>query len=413
MARFQLFPIKRGAIPPQQAASIDSQLSYHTILSLLADSKTRTVSTMYFSALLSLMLFFASLIVPTLSEPKPFKYPDTDWYHASLPLPVKIIHQFPVGTWIENLAVRKNGGILATALSSPQLFQVDHDAVKPIELVHTFPNATGCTGITLLGRDVFYVVAGNLSLHTLKPVPGSWSVYRVDVRYHNPHFTDPKPARVSWVANFPDAIYLNRITLLSRVHRTFLVSDSVAGVAYRLEGKTGKVFKVIEDPLMKSGGSSTSNTGINGLKIRKNRAKHNTNELYFTNSHRKILARVIINKDGSSQGPAHVVAHVDSPNDFTFNRYNNVMVAQTGIDRVARVTGEKVTSLAGSPPNSTAGKLYGPTGVQFGKLEPFLNAYRADWMYAYISTNGGTAQYLNRNITRGGTVSRIEVRGYW
>lgn len=410
MARFEFFPYKKRW-KPSATGFLKSLPKSHIILFLLANSKTRTTSTMYFSALLSPMLLFASLIVPTLSKPKPFKYPDTDWAHAALPLPVQVVHQFPVGTWMENLAVRKTGEILATCLSSPQLFQVDHNAVKPIELVHTFANATGCTGITLLGRDVFYVIAGNVTLKTLKGVPGSWSVYRVDVRHHHPHFTDPTPARVSLVANFPDAILLNGITVLSRVHKTFLITDSVAGVVYRLEGKTGKVVKVIEDPLMK--GSSSLNIGINGIKIKKNRAKKRTNELYFTNSARNILARVLINKDGSSQSPAHVIANVESPDDFAFNRYQNVVVAQNGIDRVARVTGDKVTELAGSRSNTTAGKLYGPTAVRFGKLEPFFDASKADWMRAYVTTNGGTAQYLSGNLTRGGTVSMIEVRGYW
>lgn len=362
---------------------------------------TRT-SMMYFSALLSPLTLVVSLILLTSSTA--FKYPDLDWAKPTPPLTVDVLHQFPVGTWLENLAIRRNGKILTTTLSSGEIFQVDNYGVEPIRLVYSFGDSTGCTGITHLGRDVFYVIAGTFNISTLSAVGGSWSVFRVDVHHHHHHVKKPKPAKVSLVANFSDSILLNGITVLNKYKKWLLVSDSGAGVVYRLEADTGKVVKVLEDPLMKP--DNSSGIGVNGIKIK-------TNQLYFTNTNKNIFARIIIEADGSSKESATVVADIDTPDDFTFNAAHHADVAQNGVDRLGRVIGSSVDTLAGSPSNGMKSELFGPTAVQFGKVKPYLTAVKGDCMKAYISTNGGLSQYVTGNVTRGGTISVVDVRGNW
>ncbi|MCJ1466086.1 hypothetical protein MMC07_004705 [Pseudocyphellaria aurata] len=363
---------------------------------------------MFFFALLLWFLPFASLIVPALSKPKPVVYPGLDWFYPPLPLGVKVVHQFPPGTWVENLAVRHNGKILVTRLSSPELLQVDNRGRQPPKVVHTFPNCTSLTGITHFGKDVFYVVTGNFSLSTFKAVPGSWSVWKVDVRHRHPHITKEKPARVSLVANFPDAIMLNGISRLNRHKKWLYVSDSGAGVVYRLKAKTGKIDTILDDELMKPGPSAYGDhiNGVNGIHTE-------SDQLFFSNMYRGILARIPIELDGSSRSKARKVADVEGVDDFIFNESHNVVAAQNIINRLGRVTGHEAVTMAGGPLNGTQAKLYGPTAVQFGKVRPFFDATKADWMFAYISTNGGSSQYLTGNFTRGGTVSVVDVRGYW
>ena len=367
---------------------------------------------MHFSALLTPMLLLASLVVPVLSGIMLRSVPG--W--PALPLPVEIVHQFPIGTWMENLVIRHNGKILTTALSSPELFQVDNHGKQPVKLVYTFANKTGCTGIAKLGRDTFYVIAGNFSVSNLTPVPGSWSVYKVHLPYHLPH-TEPKPARVSLVANFPRSIMLNSITVLSNRRKWLLINDSKTGIVYRLEAKKGTLVKRLKNPLMKP--SSPSAFGVNGVKIRKN-------HLYFTNSDRKILACQPIKHNGRPRRSAKLVAHVDGADDFAFSAYfrstPNLFVAQNdGVDGLGRVVGNRVVTMAGGPSgdrsnskhlDSRKSELFGPTAVRFGKLMELYHS-NADKTYAYISTNGGTAQYLAGNITRGGTISRVNVMDYY
>ncbi|MCJ1268685.1 hypothetical protein MMC22_008573 [Lobaria immixta] len=354
---------------------------------------------MYFSALLLSVLLFTSLIVPNLSMPT--DYAELEYYYPGLPLAVDVVHEFPPGTWLDSLAVRRNGNILTTALSSPELFEVDNRGKDPIKLVHTFANETGCTGITQMGRETFYVIAGNFSLSNFTGVPGSWSVYKVKLHRHL-----PRSAQVSLVAKFPDSIVLNGITVLSKSKNWLLVSDSAAGVVYRLDVKTGKIVKVLEDPLMKP--ESPSGVGVNGIRLSRDKAY-----LFFTNSDRNIVASQFIDWDGTLRASAKVIADVDGPDDFTFNDADHVVVVQNRADRMGRVTGRAVVTLASAASNGTASGLFGPTAVRFGEVKPFFRKSQADWMKAYISTNGGTAQYLTGNVTRGGTISVVDVRGYW
>ncbi|MCJ1465108.1 hypothetical protein MMC07_003724 [Pseudocyphellaria aurata] len=367
---------------------------------------------MQLSTLLSSILLFVSLVIPVLSmSPATIPKGILNWIYPPLSFDVKVVHQFPAGTWIENLAVRKNGKILVTALSSPQLRQVDNRGRKPVKLIHAFNNATSCTGITQMEKDVFYVITGNFSLSTFRAVPGSWSVYKVDIHHHHPQIIRPRPTRVSLVANFPDSIMLNGITVLSRHKQWLLVSDSGAGVVYRLETQTGMIDKVLDDPLMKPGSSAFGNAtnGINGIRTKRG-------ELFFTNHHQNILARIPIDHRGTSKSDAKVVARIDGVDDFVFDRFADAIAVQNGADRLVRVDGDTTVTLAGGPLDETLptqGQLYGPTAVRFGKVKSIFRISRADWMLAYITTNGGSAQYLDGNITRGGTVSAVDVRGNW
>lgn len=357
---------------------------------------------MHMSAVFLPVFLFASLVTPSILPP--LYSPGLDPKHPPLPLTVKIVHQFPVGTWLENLILRDNGKILTTALSSPDIFQVDRHGKKPVKLVHTFGNATGCTGITTTGRDIFYVIAGNFSVSTMSAVPGSWSVYRVNVRHRHRHTTEPKPAKVSLVANFPDSTMLNGIKVLSKHKKWFLVSDSSAGIVYRLEAKTGKVVKVLEDPLMKPE-SPFPGKGVSGIQI-------NSGQLYFINNNRNIFARMRIEEDGTSKDFAKVLAQVDGPNDFTFNGGDKTVVAQNGADSVGLVTKNyAVVKLAGDTPSGVNYTLLGPTSVHFGKMSGF-GEDSSDWRRVYISTNGGTTQYVTGNVTVGGTISMIDLLGY-
>ena len=206
------------------------------------------------------------------------------------------------------------------------------------------------------------------------------------------------------MANFPEAILLNGITVLSRHRKWLLISDSAAGLVYRLEAKTGKVFKVLDDPLMKPNNTAFG-IGINGLKVV-------GDLLFFTNSNRKILARIPIEKEGTSRHSATLVARIDGPDDFVFTKAKGILVAQNGADRLGRVIGGTVTTLAGGATHGAGGQLFGPTAVQFGRVKPVIAKPKSDWMKAYISTNGGTEQYSTGNVTRGGTISVVDVRDY-
>lgn len=102
----------------------------------------------------------------------------------SLPYPpdntVGTIWTFPNETWIENLAVRQNGVVLATSINRAAIYAVDpfaHTAVT----VHQFAPTDGILGIAEVENDVFVAVSSNISLATSTAIPGSAKIWRVDM----------------------------------------------------------------------------------------------------------------------------------------------------------------------------------------------------------------------------------------
>lgn len=85
---------------------------------------------------------------------------------------VRNVWEFSNPTWVENIAVRSNGHLLVTILSSPDLYQIDPTG-KPPQLVHTFPQYTGLLGIAEIESDVFAVVTSNVTLATLTSIQGT------------------------------------------------------------------------------------------------------------------------------------------------------------------------------------------------------------------------------------------------
>jgi hypothetical protein len=102
---------------------------------------------------------------------------------AALPYPndgaVGVVWQFPNGTWIENLAVRQSGEILASSLSRFALYQVDPFSHTETTIAE-FGNA-GVLGIAEVENDVFVVVTAEVNLVTSVATPGSAKAWKVDM----------------------------------------------------------------------------------------------------------------------------------------------------------------------------------------------------------------------------------------
>ena len=73
----------------------------------------------------------------------------------------RLIHQFPKGTWIGNLAVLSSGSLLLT-IASPDL-----DLLNPLvpnpqpQLIHRFSSNTWLTGIIETKPDTYYLIGAN------------------------------------------------------------------------------------------------------------------------------------------------------------------------------------------------------------------------------------------------------------
>lgn len=313
---------------------------------------------------------------------------------ATYPPTITTIHDFPLGTWVENLAVRANGQILATLLTTPQVYQVDPDpsSAHPATLAHTFPSTHGCLGITELRPDIFYVVTSNFSISTGNTAPGSYSVWELNMA----GFTaGGSPAAASKIADFPQSVFFNGITTLEPIGagNTLLIADSGAGAVWSLNVATRAVRKIITDPLMAPTIGAALAIGINGLKVR-------NGTLYFTNTNQALVGAVALNANGSAKGAATVVVrNATSPDDLQLDVFRNFFIAGNNELRFHGTS----ESAAGPPAVvSNSSLLEGSTAVEFGRLS-------TDVASVYVSTNGGQAQYISKQFTDPGKIVRADV----
>ncbi|KAL8669688.1 MAG: hypothetical protein Q9168_005730 [Polycauliona sp. 1 TL-2023] len=294
---------------------------------------------------------------------------------------VDVVHQFPNNTWLENLAVRSNGQVLVTVLTTPDLYQVNPSNGKAT-LIHRFTNHLSLFGIAELGNDIFYVIAGNYSQPMSTNTVGAWDVYRVNMGVtHN---------RVTLASHFPNAVLLNGMAVLNAKTGLLLIGDAGAGVVYRLNVNTGVKTVVIDDPSMKPPAGTP--VGIDGLQVHKN-------TLYFSNANGGTFNKIPLRAVGTAAGPVVVLTRDLDIDDFTFDKLGRIYLTVTFSDEVYRLDVGSTTPHVIAGPSS---KLDGPSACKFGRTG-------ADRNTLYVTTNGGLGVADNSSHP-GGTLSRIEVR---
>ncbi|RAL62987.1 hypothetical protein DID88_004074 [Monilinia fructigena] len=113
-------------------------------------------------------------------------------------LPYDIVARFPIGSFLENIAVRSDGTLLVSNMTSGEIFYIDSKDKNPqstVQVIHDF-NTTlevpqeevgghGAYGSKYQAEaivehpdiaDIFYTVSG------LYGKAGTWAVYRLDLR---------------------------------------------------------------------------------------------------------------------------------------------------------------------------------------------------------------------------------------
>jgi hypothetical protein len=289
----------------------------------------------------------------------------TPSYQTPIAPSVDKVFQFPLGTWIENIAVRSNGQLLVTLLTAPELHLIDPSANPPTsKLIHSFKeaNVTGLLGITELEHDVFAIVADALPLAA---TPGDFAIWKADFRR--------QPASINKIADVPSGQLLNGIAKLDS--HTLLITDSMAGNIVKLDVKTGKSKPILEDASMKPGtiNGSFVKAGVNGLKIQ-------DSYVYYTNAALASLYRVRIDcSSGKATGPFEVIASgMPDADDFALQRDGTAFVAVGSSNVVEKVVPSGGQSIYAG--NLDSGKILGPTAAAIGRGK--------DRDVLYVVTNG-------------------------
>ena len=302
-------------------------------------------------------------------------------------LTVDVVYDFPVATWIENLAVRHNGQILATEDTKPRLYQVDPFESRDAILVHEFSDTAQLLGIVETTQDIFYVASGNFSSETLQSF-GEAYVFKIDMRQFSPD--RPSSAVISKIATLANAKALNGLTYVGGDSNLLLVSDFILGVVWSVNAETGDARVAINSTYTRSTGF-----GVNGVHV-------HDSHLYFTNSQPQLLAKVPINEKGEAVGDFSVLAQGGfEPDDFTLDTYGNFYVASfvrgnEGLVFVPR-EGGNATYIA---------QIAGPTACAFGRTA-------VDRDILYVSTSGGDYDYTSGGpVTVSGKIVKVDLGRY-
>lgn len=309
-------------------------------------------------------------------------------------LPVHELYQFIPGGYIEGLAFRPNGKLLATMLApEPNIYQVDVQE-ECIKKVTTIPGINGLYGITETTPDQFYVAGGRLSLLKSTREFGSFKIWHVNMT----SYEKTGAPEVTAVSSFANAT-LNGLWTLDAERGIILATDTTNGFVYRVDTNTGANVISISDPLLKPPANASTYPSPNGIAVR-------DGYLYFTNTGAGTFGRVPINRNGYQTGPAEVLAVLAGGNpggdDWTFDKEGNVFIAGNPNNYLLLLRkGNSEPEIIAGGVNSTA--LLGPNTARFGVSK--RDRTRGS---LYIGTSGGLAQYRSGNLTNGGGVYRVD-----
>jgi hypothetical protein len=289
-------------------------------------------------------------------------------------LKVKQLANFGPSSWIENLAIRHSGEVLATQLLNPRILQVDPGGKLPPIVIHSWAEGASAgkyasvLGITETRHDEFYVAVAGQYDENMILLPNSTDyIFRVDFSTLEMSSTGEvlSNATVTKLTDLEGSQLVNGATTLNE--DAILVSDSYNGWVYKVDVRTGAYDVIVEDPLMKKSSGSEGKTGVNGIKVFRG-------YLYWTNTDAGLQARIKINEDGKPCGASEILAsNLTEPDDFILDENGAAYIALGPLNEV------RVVHPGGS---SRSAAVDGPTAAKFGRQH-------GDHHRLYFSTHGG------------------------
>ncbi|OJJ89038.1 uncharacterized protein ASPGLDRAFT_62631 [Aspergillus glaucus CBS 516.65] len=283
------------------------------------------------------------------------------------------VYQFPNGTRAENIAVLSNGNLLVTFASTPELWEAIPSAqpgATQVRRLHHFPNAEMVTGIAELTPDVYAVITPN-------------TVWKVDLN----NGTKNTPTRI---VTLQSARTLNGMAVLDPDTRTVAISDSKAGLVWRLDTNTGNYTVILKDETMAANTKEGALLGINGLRV-------HDGHVYYVNTPERLFCRIPVNTTtGRATGSREMISQGALADDFAISRQ--------GVGYLAGLTDHVITRVFVNGTqeviaNSSA--LMSATSGAFGRLGS------SDVLY--ITTGGETSHVVNGTSSRGGKVQALSL----
>ncbi|MBV8277693.1 MAG: DJ-1/PfpI family protein [Verrucomicrobia bacterium] len=280
--------------------------------------------------------------------------------------PARTVVEFPVNTFIENIAVSEAGEIFVTSLAEGKVYCVgDGKPVAVAEVDKAAGLSFDAKGNLLIGSSV-----GSKS-------PG---IYRLGAR------------GADLVVPMPDAAFLNGLTHLTGDR--YLVADSYKSLIWEVDvdAKSHRVW--LEHPALATNADPFHPVpqyfpGVNGIKL-------HGGYVYASSTQQQKLVRIPLKKDFSA-GALEVWMTNINLDDFAFDEKGYLFGTTHVYNSVVRIDPERrITIVAGLDQG-----MAGSTAIAFGRTAK-------DSKSLYVTTNGGMSLPPDGGI-QSGRVVRLEV----
>ncbi|MDX2181539.1 MAG: DJ-1/PfpI family protein [Bryobacteraceae bacterium] len=275
--------------------------------------------------------------------------------------------EFPMNTFIENIAISGDGAIFVSSLEEGRIYKIENG--EPTAAVADVEKAAGLA----FDRHGLLLVASSVGSKS----PG---IYRVG------------GGEAHLLVPMPDAVFLNGLTHLDGSR--FLAADSYRGLIWDIDVEAKRYSIWIEHAELATNSDPFHPVpeyfpGVNGIKVF-------GNYVYASSTQQQKLVRIPLNSDFSA-GPLEVWMTGINLDDFAFDAQGNLYGTTHIYNSLVRIDPQRrITLLAGASEG-----LSGSTAVAFGRAP-------ADRNSLYVTTNGGMSLPPEGGV-QPGRVVRVEV----
>ncbi len=282
----------------------------------------------------------------------------------SAPVKAEVLREWPVGTFVENLAVLTDDSI-ALAVHTSNAVEVVHNG----SLLRSINLPVPTTGLVARQNGGFYIAGG-------EPGKSPGRVWQVE-----------PDGRAELVVEVADALFLNGLTPLTE--DILLAAESLLGRIYKFDLRSKKSEVWFEDQALSKITTFPFLPGANGIKVY-------DSYVYVTNTDRATVIRIKVEADGTA-GAWQLVAESLRGDDFAFDEEGSIYFATHIENSIVRLSanGDRI-AVAGSKEG-----MAGSTSVAFGRDIK-------DRTHAYVTTTGGLLRPYQR-IVQPAKLIRLEL----
>lgn len=267
-------------------------------------------------------------------------------------VPAHTTSEFPVNTFLENLAIDPSGTIFVTSYESGKIYRL-----TPSGEQSEFASVSGNVAGIAIDRDGNLLVAA-----TIERLP---TIIRID-----------SAGSIETLVTLPDAMFLNGMTHL--MGDRYLVADSYKGAIWEVDAiaKSARIW--LQHPLLNRSDVNNPFPAVNGIKLYQN-------ALFASNTQRQLLIRIPLLEGGTPGEPEVWLSNINL-DDFAFDAEGNLYGTTHVYNSVIRISHAKeITTIA-----TAAEGVAGSTALAFGRGD--------DRTSIYVTTNGGMSLPLPTGV---------------